>query len=58
MRDEIHVTVIDECEVIKEALEVGLGKPEKHNGKCEGYVSDENELPIMSCCGCEYCTMN
>lgn len=49
---------IEECEVIKRAIELGLGKPEQHDGKCEGYVADENELPIKTCCGCECCTMN
>ena len=49
---------IEECEVIKRATELGLGIPEQNDGKCEGYASDENELPIMSCCACEHCTMN
>lgn len=49
---------IEECEVIKRAEELGLGIPEQNDGKCEGYASDENELPIMSCCACEHCIMN
>lgn len=49
---------IEECEVIKRAIELGLGKPEQHDGKCEGYVADECELPIKACCSCECCTMN
>ena len=49
---------MEDCEVIKRATELGLGRPEQHDGKCEGYVDDENELPIMSCCGCEHCTVD
>ena len=45
---------IEECEVIKKAIELGLGKPEQHDGKCEGYVADECELPIKDCCSCKY----
>lgn len=49
---------MEECEVIRKAIEVGLGMPVQHDGKCEGYTANENELPIMSCCGCQFCTMN
>ena len=48
---------MENCKVIKEALELGEGKPlnEELNGKeyCQGYqVSEDDDEPYHKCKGC------
>ncbi len=49
---------MEECEIIKKAVENGLPAPLQFDGKCEGFESDGREVPVSACEQCDLCTIN
>jgi hypothetical protein len=44
----------DDCEIIKESIVNGIGKPNFKDGRCEGYCHSENDdEPIEKCKACK-----
>lgn len=44
----------DDCELIKQSVKTGIGKPNFKDGKCEGYCHSENDdEPLDKCKRCK-----
>ena len=55
---EVEIMRMEECEIIKKAVENGLLAPLQFDGKCEGFESDGREVPVSACEQCDLCTIN
>jgi hypothetical protein len=48
---------LENCNVIKEAIALGVGMPNQYEGKCEGYDAENREEPLKRCKCCKLNTM-
>ena len=49
---------LENCSVIKEAVSLGVGRPEQYDGQCEGYAGEDRDEPITRCKICKLNTTN
>ncbi|UZQ49838.1 hypothetical protein [Clostridium kluyveri] len=49
---------LENCSVIKEAVSLGVGRPEQYDGQCEGYAGEDRDEPITRCKMCRLNTTN
>lgn len=45
---------VENCRVIKNAVNSGIGYPNVDNGKCEGYCTESDDEPCEECKRCRY----
>lgn len=48
--EEAEIMRMEECAIIKKAVENGLPAPLQFDGKCEGFESDGREVPVLWLC--------
>ena len=44
---------LENCSLIKIGIQIGEGKPNQYEGKCEGYCNYDGDEPMEKCKACK-----